>query len=84
MVERRERKRLTSVSYGANVVGLESEDCVSSGTTPYIFIIKIADNKLEMPFFSFSFHNDEKQRWSCEGECCDIRAELSFLCAGQE
>lgn len=33
-VEEWERKRLTSVSYGANVVGLDSEDHVSSATTP--------------------------------------------------
>lgn len=45
---------------------------------------KKADNKLEMPFFPFSFCNDEKWRWSCESKRCDIRAELSFLCTGQE
>lgn len=33
-VEERERKRCTSVSDGANVVGLDSEDHVSSATTP--------------------------------------------------
>lgn len=53
-VEEQERKWLTPVSYGANIDGLDSEDRVSSAATPWLFIIKNADSKLEMPFF-FSF-----------------------------
>lgn len=66
-VEERERKRLTSVSSSANVVGLDSEVHASSATTPQLFIMKNADNKLRC-LFSFSFPNDEKQCWSGEGE----------------
>lgn len=53
-VEERERKRLTSVSYTANAVGLDSEDRVSSATTPKLFIIKNVDDKLQKPFSLFT------------------------------
>lgn len=53
-VEERERKRLTSVSYTANVVGLDSEDHVSSATTPKLFLIKNVDDKLQKPFSLFT------------------------------
>lgn len=47
-VEEQERKQLTSVSSGANVVHLGSEDHASSATTPSLVVIKSADSKLEM------------------------------------
>lgn len=62
-----ERKRLTSVSSSASVVGLDSELHASSATTPQLFIMKNADSQLRC-LFSFSFPNDEKQCWSGEGE----------------
>lgn len=65
-VEEQERKWLTSVSSRANAVGLDSEHHASSATTPQLLIMKNADDKLRC-FFSFSFHNDEKQCWSGEG-----------------